>query len=71
MVIEKTRVGDKIAIYFYKSIFGKNKYICTSSVNNAQQIDLLFGSYVEVIKKKVPKWNLGTYLIIKGYIFKI
>lgn len=60
-----------IGIYFYKNVIGKNKYICTASVKGAQAVDSLFGLDVADIKKKVPKWNLGTYLIIDGTVFTL
>ncbi|MGR8824717.1 hypothetical protein [Leuconostoc mesenteroides] len=60
-----------IGIYFYKNIIGKNKYICTTSVKGPQAVDSLFGLDVLDLKKKVPKLNLGTYLIIDGTVFTL
>jgi hypothetical protein len=64
-------VKDTVIIYFYKNILGQNKYLGTASVSGAQSINSLFGLDVLDMKKKAPKWNLGTYLTIDGLIFKI
>lgn len=62
---------DTVIIYFYKNILGQNKYLGTASVSGAQSTNSLFGLDVLDMKKKAPKWNLGTYLTIDGLIFKI
>lgn len=64
-------VKDTVIIYFYKNILGQNKYLGAASVSGAQSINSLFGLDVLDMKKKAPKWNLGTYLTIDGLIFKI
>lgn len=64
-------VKDTVIIYFYKNILGQNKYLGTASVSGAQSTNSLFGLDVLDMKKKAPKWNLGTYLTIDGLIFKI
>ncbi|WP_220739133.1 hypothetical protein [Leuconostoc miyukkimchii] len=62
---------EKVGIYFYKNLFGQNKYICIASANGALAVDSLFGTDSLSIKKKVPKLNLGTYLMVDELVFKI
>ncbi|MBZ5985026.1 hypothetical protein KIJ05_07830 [Leuconostoc gelidum subsp. gasicomitatum] len=61
----------EVGIYFYKNIFGQNKYIATSTVNGGQGVDMILSQSVKGFNKKVPKLNLGTYLLIDGIIFKL
>lgn len=62
---------QKAGIYFYKNIFYQRKYIATSTIGNAQGIDMMFNFPKEGLSKKVPKLNLGTYLLIDGKVFKL
>lgn len=64
-------MAEKIGIYFYKNIIGQNKYLATSSASSGQGVDMMFSQAKEEFNKKVPKLNLGTYLLIDGKIFKI
>lgn len=64
-------MNEKVAIYFYKNIIGQNKYLATSSTSSGQGVDMMFGQSKKEFNKKVPKLNLGTYLLIDGKIFKI
>lgn len=62
---------QKIAIYFYKNIFGQNKYIATTSSKTVWGVDMIFSDALDHLNKKVPKLNLGTYLLIDGTVFKL
>ncbi|MBZ5995394.1 hypothetical protein KII97_02580 [Leuconostoc gelidum subsp. gasicomitatum] len=62
---------QKVGIYFYKNIFCQRKYIATSTIKNAQDVDMILSFPKEKLSKKVPKINLGTYLLIDGKVFKL
>ncbi|TDM36260.1 hypothetical protein [Leuconostoc citreum] len=62
---------EKAAVFFYKNFLGQNKYIATSSIRSGQGMDLMFSHSKEEFDKKVPKWNLGMYLLIDGTVFKL
>ncbi|CAH0416142.1 hypothetical protein KAR50_05790 [Periweissella fabaria] len=62
---------EKIVIYFYKNLVGQNKYLATATANSAQGTDALLSSVEEQLYKKIPKLNLGKYVLIDGVVFKI
>ncbi|PAV33115.1 hypothetical protein CI791_07620 [Leuconostoc lactis] len=64
-------MNEKTGIYFYKNIFGQNKYIATTSSNSVWGVDMKFSDAKDRLKKRVPKLNLGTYLLIDGTVFKL
>lgn len=64
-------MNERIVIFFYKNIFGQNKYLSTGTANGAQGTDRLLSSATEHVYKKIPKLNLGKYALVDVIVFKI